>query len=139
MSALRSVVAVVAGYFIFAVSAVVLFRVAARDPHTPQDPGFVLFAVAYGMVFALLGGVAAAAIAGRRPIVHACILAGIISLGAFISLSASPGEGAIWSQLAAIGVMAPCAVVGGLLRGRLLRKRKAAASEGQPRTGELGG
>jgi hypothetical protein len=51
VGALRSVAGVVAGYVLFAVSAVALFQATGRNPHAPQGPGFVLLSAVYGMVF----------------------------------------------------------------------------------------
>ena len=50
VSFLRSVVAVVLGYAVFAVSGGLLFKVAGRDPHAVQELWFVVLAVIYGMV-----------------------------------------------------------------------------------------
>ena len=104
---LRSLLAVVLGYAVFAVSGGLLFRVAGRDPHAVQDLWFVVLAVVYGMVFAGLGGVVAARLAPSRGAVHAGVVTGLIALGATVSLVRSAG--ATWSQWSAILLMAPCA------------------------------
>jgi hypothetical protein len=41
----RSVLAVIAGYVVFALSAILLFRLSGRDPHAPAEIGFVLVTV----------------------------------------------------------------------------------------------
>jgi hypothetical protein len=114
---LRSIVAVVAGYALFAVSAAILFPLIGRDPHAPAPPTFVIWTTVYGIVFAAAGGYAAAAIARRRPRVHAAIVGALIAVGAVVSLVAAPGD-ARWSQLAALFLMAPAAAAGGMLRPR---------------------
>jgi hypothetical protein len=106
---LRSVVAVILGYAVFAASAVLLFNIAGRDPHAPQNFGFILSAVIYGIVFAGLGGLLAAWIAARRGELHAALVALAIALGAIVSLVASPRAGSTWSQWSAIALMAPSA------------------------------
>lgn len=109
MTALRSVGAVIAGYVVFAVSAVLLFQLSGIDPHAEQSVPFMVFAVLYGMGFAALGGLLAIRLAPSRPALHAVLLTGLIALGATVSLIARPGAGATWSQWTAIFLMAPCA------------------------------
>jgi peptidoglycan/LPS O-acetylase OafA/YrhL len=76
----------------------------------------MLGSIAFGMVFALLGGFVAAWLARRRPLAHGVAVAGVLALGAGISLLSTRGKGAVWSQVAALVLMAPCAVLGGWLR-----------------------
>jgi hypothetical protein len=104
---LRSVLAVVLGYAVFAVSGGLLFKVAGRDPHAAQDLWFVVLAVIYGMVFAGLGGVVAARLARAGGPVLGGWVRGLFALGATVSLLKSAG--ATWSQWSAILLMAPCA------------------------------
>jgi hypothetical protein len=72
------------------------------------------------MAFALLGGYVAAWLARRRPLAHGGAVAIVLALGAAISLLSTIGKGAIWSQVAALALMAPCAILGGWLRLRQL-------------------
>jgi hypothetical protein len=120
MRMLRSVSVVVGGYLIFALSAVALFQLSGRDPHAPQPLWFMVAAVAYGMGFAAVGGFFAARLAPTRGLLHAGIVAVVVALGASVSLVASPGAGATWSQWAALALMAPCAYVGGRIATRVL-------------------
>ena len=113
---LRSIGSVAAGYFVFAASAVLLFQMSGRDPHAEAPLAFKAATVIWGAVFALVAGWLTARIAGRRPATHGAVLAGIIALGAIVSMATSPGD-ALWSQIAAAVVMAPCAWAGGLLSG----------------------
>ena len=112
---LRTVGAVIGGYLIFVLSAVVLFQLSSREPHAPQPLWFMLASVAYGMVFAGLGGVAAARLAPTRPPLQSGSVAPVLALGAGVSLAFSPGAGATWSQWTALILMAPSAYLGGLL------------------------
>src|SRR4051812_13012318 len=121
MKLLRSVFAVISGYLVFAVSAVLLFQVSGAAPHAQQSVAFMRFTVAYGMMFAAVGGSLAVRIAASRPMLHAGFVAGLIALGAAISLIASPGAGSTWSQWTAILLMAPCAILGPLVAGRRRR------------------
>ncbi len=116
---LKSILAVVVGYAIFAGSGFALFQLTGQPPHGEASPVFMLGAIAYGVAFALLGGYISGWIAGRRPFVHGAVVAAVLALGATVSLVATLGKGAIWSQVSAIALMAPAAATGGWLRGRL--------------------
>jgi hypothetical protein len=118
---LRTLGAVLGGYLIFALSAVALFQLTGRDPHAPQPLWFMVASVAYGMGFAGLGGFAAARLAPTRSLLHAGGVAVVLALGASVSLVASPGGGATWSQWAALVLMAPSAYLGGHLATRVQR------------------
>ena len=72
--------------------------------------------IAFGVAFALLGGYVAAWLAQRRPVAHGAGVAAVLAIGAAVSLFSTLGKGAIWSQVAALVLMAPCAVLGGWLR-----------------------
>ena len=93
---LRSIAAVLVGYVVFAASSFAVFRLSGHAPHAPAPVPFMLLAIASGVVFAALGGYVAGSLAGRRPL----------------------GHGAIWTQVAALTLMAPSAVLGGWLRAR---------------------
>lgn len=113
---LRSLIAVIAGYLVFAASAVALFKISGRDPHAPAGLVFMGLTVLYGMFFAAIGGYIAAWLAGRWEFEHSLAVAGLIAAGGAASLLARPGQGALWTQLAAVLVMAPMAMAGGYLR-----------------------
>lgn len=115
---LRSIGAVLTGYLVFAVSAVLLFKLAARDPHAAAPLGFIILTTLYGMTFAILAGYVAAWLAGRRPLDHAIALAALIASGGLISMVLSAEGGARWSQVGAVVLMAPAAILGGLIRRR---------------------
>jgi multisubunit Na+/H+ antiporter MnhE subunit len=114
---LRSIGAVAAGYFIFGSSGLLLFQLSGQDPHDPAPLNFKLASIIWGCVFALVAGWLTARIAPKRPATHAAILAALIALGAVVSLVASP-PGAIWSQVSALVLMAPCAWLGGRIAAR---------------------
>jgi multisubunit Na+/H+ antiporter MnhE subunit len=115
---LRSIGAVAAGYLIFGASAALLFQLSGQEPHQAAPTAFKIASIIWGVVFALVAGWLTARVAGRRPTLHAAIVAALIALGALISLIARPSD-AIWSQVSAIVFMAPCALVGGLLSSRV--------------------
>jgi hypothetical protein len=119
---LRGVVGVVAGYLVFGISAGFLFRATGQDPHAPATLAFIVFSTLYGMAFAFLGGFVAATIAGIRSLVPAVAVGTLIAAGAIVSLLARPGSGEIWSQLAALLLMAPSAIAGGAARLRFVMR-----------------
>jgi hypothetical protein len=54
----------------------------------------------------------------RRPMFHGFAVGAVLALGALVSLLSTLGKGAIWSQIAALAIMAPCAPFSGWLRAR---------------------
>jgi MFS family permease len=118
----RSILSVIAGYLIFALTAGTLFQLSGQPPHQPAPLWFMLVATLYGAAFALLGGYVAARLGRRRPKDHAYAVAGLVALGAVVSLLSTLGKGAIWTQVSALVLMAPCAALGGVFRARQLRR-----------------
>ena len=118
---LRSIGAVAAGYFVFALSAVLLFQLSGQQPHADAPLAFKIASVVWGAVFAMVAGWLAAHVSVRRPATHAAAVAAVMALGSLIALALRPAD-AIWSEIAVLVVMAPCAWLGGLLAAR----RKAA-------------
>jgi hypothetical protein len=90
---LRSALAIAAGDAVFGLTAVLLFRMAGRDPHAPAPIEFMLASVAVGVIAAAIGGWVTAAIASHHRREHAALLGILIALGALISLVCStPGH-----------------------------------------------
>ena len=122
---LRSIAALIVGYLVFALSAVLLFRIAGQAPHAPASVGFAVGSTLYGIAFACLGGWLAARIAAtpaRAPGWPALGVGAIIALGAAISLAFELRRGgAIWSPLSALLFMPPAALAGGALFRRARR------------------
>lgn len=116
---MRTVLAVIAGYVIFAVSAVALFQLTHRAPHAPTSVGFALVATTYGMAFAAFAGLAAQRIARRVDLLAPACVALVIALGATVSLVSTWREAAHWSQWTALLLMAPSAMLGGVLARRV--------------------
>jgi hypothetical protein len=114
----RSVVAVILGYILFASSAFAVFRVSGQAPHAAAPLPFMLVTIGSGVVFALIGGYVAGWIGGRRPLAHGVAMAALLAVGAGVSLASTLGHGAVWSQVAALTLMAPSAALGGWLRAR---------------------
>jgi len=113
-----TILSVVVGYLIFALTAFALFQISGQPPHQRAPVSFMVGSTIYGCVFAFLGGYVAAFLAKRRPLTHGVAVALVLALGAALSLIATIGKGAIWSQVAAIALMAPCAALGGWRRAK---------------------
>ena len=120
MKILRSVGAIVCGYVLFALSAFAFFKISGQPPHQEAPPALMFGSIAVGIIAAFLGGYIAAWLAGRRPMAHGVAVALVLALGATVSLVSTLGHGTIWSQLAALLLMAPSAVLGGWGRARQL-------------------
>jgi len=115
---LRSMGSVAAGYLVFAGSAALLFQLSGQEPHAPSSAAFKIGSIVWGCGFALIAGFLTAHIAGRRPSTHAAAVALLIVAGAVVSLLARPVDAALWSQVAALLLMAPAAWLGGVLARR---------------------
>lgn len=63
---MRTFWAVVAGYSIFAVYAVLLFHLSGVDPHSPAAVGFKALTVAYGLAFAYSADLSSAELLGDQ-------------------------------------------------------------------------
>jgi MFS family permease len=116
---MRTVLAVVAGYVIFAVSAVALFQLTHRAPHAATSLSFALVATAYGIAFAVLAGSIAQRIARRVDLLAPAGVALVIALGAAVSLMTTWRGAAHWSQWTALVLMAPSSILGGALARRV--------------------
>jgi hypothetical protein len=122
---MRTTLAVIAGYVIFAGSAVLLFHLTNIDPHSPATIGFEALTMAYGFAFAFVSGFVAGRVGRRTDLVCGIALALVIALGATISIIARPGAGALWTQAAALILFAPASLAGDWAP---RRKRLASAS-----------
>jgi hypothetical protein len=120
---MKSIVAVLVGYLVFGVSAIILFQVSGVDPKQEPTLGFRIWSTLYGIFFALAGGYLAARIAGKKEITHASVVACMLAVIATVSLIAQPGHGSLWSQFAALGFMTPAAILGGILRAHQVKTK----------------
>lgn len=110
---MRTAAGVMLGYLLFAIPAFLLFAITHHDPHAPATVSFEIGAIAYGALFALLGGYAGTVIAGRSDMMVGNIIAAFIVVIAVASMIA---VGIGWSPLSAIVFNAPAAILGGYLR-----------------------
>jgi hypothetical protein len=112
MNILRSTLAVISGYAIFVISAVLLFQLSGIDPHADPSIGIIVLTLGYGLVFSFLGGLVTQVISASGRLTINYVLAGVIAGFAAFSLFKTTGNH--YSQLAAIFLFAPSSVLGGL-------------------------
>ena len=115
---LRSIIAVILGYAVFAISSGAIFLLSGHPAHATASVAFMLMTIVAGIVFAAVGGYVAGWLAGRRPVAHAVAMGVLLAVGAAVSLVMTLGHGAVWTQVAALLLMAPSAVIGGWWRAR---------------------
>lgn len=130
MQTLRSIGSVIAGYLLFAVSAFLFFQLSGQRPHSAAAPAVMAASILVGVIAAFAGGFLAARLAGRKPLLHGVAVAIVLAAGATASLASTIGHGAIWSQVAALVLMAPAAALGG--RARAGRTRATGSIGGRP-------
>ena len=92
----------------------------------PMATSLWLLAIGYRMLDGTIGGYVAARLAPDRPMAHALVL-GIIGLflssaGAIASWNKGPEFGPRWYPLSLVVLSMPCALFGGYLRTRQLRR-----------------
>jgi hypothetical protein len=114
---IRKILAVIAGYAVFAVSSVLLFRLTGQAPHAEAPLTFKLLTLVYGICFAVAAGYVLRLIAKTQTLNLNFILAFMIFLLAALSLFLSRGNH--WTQLFAMLIFAPMSVLGGYLYNNL--------------------
>jgi hypothetical protein len=119
MTILRDILAIILGYAIFVISAVLLFKLSGVEPHQEPSIGFMIASVAFGMAFSFAGGFVTQLLSKSASLVVNYALAFIIA--AFAAFSMFETSGNHYSQIAAIFVFAPASILGGLVR---LRRTK---------------
>ena len=120
MNILRNTLAIIAGYTIFVISAVLLFQLSGIDPHANPSIGFMIGSIVYGAVFSFIGGFVTQLISKSSKLTINYVLGGIIV--GFAAFSMFKTAGNHYSQNAAIVAFAPASILGGLIN--LNRKRK---------------
>lgn len=97
-----------------------------------REPGLNVLALAYRLVYTVLGGWVAARLAPDAPMRHVWILGGIgfvlATIGASVTIS-HYDLGPTWYPIALVLTSVPCVWLGGALSGR----REATRSDARPR------
>ncbi|MEO7992211.1 MAG: hypothetical protein ABI663_21855 [Chryseolinea sp.] len=120
MNILRNILAVLSGYALFVISAVLLFQLSGIDPHADPSLNIIILTIGYGLLFSFIGGLIAQLISKSGKLLINYILAGII--GGFATFSLLKTTGNHYSQLAAIFLFAPASILGGLTYLKKIKK-----------------
>jgi hypothetical protein len=119
----RGTLAVLGGYAVLVIPFVLginlFFADAVFGPGAVWDMRFVAFLLFLAGTGAL-GGFTAAALARRRPVLHAAALALFVTAFATISFFSAPPDEPRWTRVAAQAALVPAVLAGGVLwrRGR---------------------
>jgi len=120
MNILRNFIAVISGYAIFVISAVLLFQLSGIDAHADASIPFIVLTVIYGLFFSFIGGLLTQLISRSGKLTINYVLAGIIAGFAAFSLFKTTGNH--YSQVAAIFLFAPASLLGGLIYLKKIKK-----------------
>lgn len=113
---IRTLLAVLAGYLVFGISAGLLFGVSGRNPKQWHGILFAALSTLYGMCFAFLGGWLAAKLAVRNPARHSLMVAVTIVTIAVVSAVLQAREASLWTEVCTVLFMAPAAAIAGRFR-----------------------
>jgi hypothetical protein len=119
MNWIRSIVAVALGFGVFVIGSFMPRGAVTEHPGEPPTAGLIVGSIAYGAVFAALGGLTAASLPGRRPLAHGLVVAGLIAAAALIHPLLEPGSNPRWLDLSAVLLMAPAAALAAWARSKL--------------------
>jgi hypothetical protein len=112
MNILRNILAVISGYAIFVVSALLLFKLSGVDAHADPSSGFISMTIIYGILFSFIGGFLTQFVSKAGKLTVNYVLAAIIAGFAAFSLFQTTGNH--YSQFSAIFLFAPASILGGL-------------------------
>ena len=108
---IRNILGIIAGYALFVISSLALFKISGRAPHAEPTNGFMMLTAAYGVVFSFLAGLLTKSITHTKKLWANYILCLVIA--GFAAFSFFKATGTHWTQLMAIFIFAPVSVSGG--------------------------
>ena len=109
---IRNILSVLAGYIIFVITSLALFKLSGQDPHADPTTIFVILTIIYGAAFSSVSGFITQLIAKTKNITLNYVLCFIMAGFATFSLFKTTGNH--WTQLLAIFLFAPISILGGL-------------------------
>jgi uncharacterized membrane protein len=109
---IRKILAVIAGYAIFVMTSLALFKLSGQNPHGQTTKEFQILTAIYGATFSFLSGLVLQLIAKTTTLTLNYILAFVIA--GFATFSLTKADGSNWTQLLAIFIFAPVSILGGL-------------------------
>jgi hypothetical protein len=117
---IRKILSIIAGYAIFVVTSLALFKIAGQDAHSDPTAFFVMLTIIYGAVFSFVAGLVTQLITKSAGLKINYVLAFIIA--GFATFSFFKSEGNHWTQLLAIFIFAPVSILGGLFYNKRYKK-----------------
>ena len=133
---LRSIGAVIAGYFAMAIPImvttllhmiVVLGKLPQPGAHPDIPTSFGVVSLVYSTLYAAFGGYVCAAIARQNRLKHGLALAGLVFVLSLISVYIDRGQQPLWYQVLLVLLGAPATALGALLRAKKDAPATAAA------------
>jgi O-antigen ligase len=109
---IRKILAAIAGYAIFVITSLALFKFSGKDPHADPAISFVILTAIYGVLFSFVSGIVTSMIAKAADLKANYILAFI--LAGFAAFSFFKTGGNHWTQLLAVFIFAPASIFGGI-------------------------
>jgi len=116
----QKILSVIAGYAIFVITSLALFKLSAQDPHADPTFVFVTITILYGAVFSFIAGLVTQLIARTKNLKINYVLASVIA--GFAAFSFFKSTGNHWTQLIAILIFAPVSILGGLFYNKRYNK-----------------
>jgi hypothetical protein len=109
---IKQISGVIAGYAIFVISSVLLFRLSGVKTHSEASVAFMFLTFVYGTVFSFISGLVTQIIAKTNNLKVNYIL--FVIMAGFATFSLFKSDGSSWTQLLAIFVFAPISILGGV-------------------------
>jgi putative membrane protein (TIGR04086 family) len=112
---LRSILAVLAGFFSMFLVVIVLTLICVRVLHLKSGhptPGYLAFNAIYSLAAAILGGYVAARVAGYKPLAHGIALGAVMFVFACLQLL-HPAASQPYAYQLLLAVLPPLAAVAG--------------------------
>src|SRR4051812_28636717 len=97
---IRKILSIIAGYAIFVITSLALFKISGQKPHSDPTTLFVIWTIIYGINFSFIAGLVTQLLSKTRNLRISYILAFIIA--GFATFSLLKSEGSHWTQLLAI-------------------------------------
>ena len=107
----RKILAVIAGYAIFVITSLALFKLSGHAPHADPGTNFFILTALYGVSCSFIAGLVVQLIARTKDLKLNYVLAFIIA--GFAAFSLLKSDGNHWTQMLAIAVFAPVSILGG--------------------------
>jgi hypothetical protein len=108
----KQILGIIAGYTIFVISSVLLFRLSGVKPHSEASVTFMFLTFVYGTVFSFISGLVTQTISKTKNLKVNYIL--FVIMAGFAAFSLFKSDGSSWTQLLAIFIFAPISILGGL-------------------------